>query len=206
MLLIPENLISTTDNRFDSQLDWKPSKVFTIDQIDGLIAFILGLSKQPSNDHPTKSPPIDRCHFIFWSSRDSQTEKMWCPDCEEMEVNLENVRKYLRLHQTSNQTQNDPTDELKQISADSSEISLVYVYVGDRDQWKSADNPFKKSPWNLTKIPTVLKLSSSLSNSSSAGLGGKEKDDSDYRIVFQDRRLVEKECSDFSKLMQFFSV
>jgi hypothetical protein len=66
---------------------------------------------------------------------------MWCPDCEEMEVNLKNVLQYRDLDSIT--TPDNSTHREDQPAADPSEtersggpppLILVYVYVGDREQ------------------------------------------------------------------------
>ncbi|KAH9452287.1 hypothetical protein MJO28_008849 [Puccinia striiformis f. sp. tritici] len=176
MLLLPDNLTtpsSTHSTRTTS---------FTIEEIDKLVQFI------------TTHQQSDDITLIFWSSRDSQSGKMWCPDCEEMEINLQNVIKYRELDAIDS-PQKAVTDSVKKNKKPQLPF-LVYIYVGDRDQWRSAENPFRLSPWNLTKIPTVLKLAPTISSSDNS-----TKD----QISFQEEKLIEKEAIDFKKLLDFLS-
>ncbi|KAG9314130.1 hypothetical protein JVU11DRAFT_4915 [Chiua virens] len=34
----------------------------------------------------------------------------------------------------------------------------VGVDLNDEDRWKTPDNIFRKAPWNITSIPTIIKL------------------------------------------------
>jgi len=70
--------------------------------------------------------------LIFYSS--IVDGKLWCPDC----VAVDNL-----VRET--------------FSAADSPSALI-VYVGDRAQWKSPSNAFRGDPWELTSIPTIVKL------------------------------------------------
>ncbi|KZV70961.1 hypothetical protein PENSPDRAFT_684972 [Peniophora sp. CONT] len=71
---------------------------------------------------------------IFYSSRDDQG-RMWCPDCRDVE---EQVQKTFE-------------------GANSPSASIIYV--GQRAEWKApADNKFRKDPWKITGVPTILRL------------------------------------------------
>ncbi|KIK87035.1 hypothetical protein PAXRUDRAFT_691165 [Paxillus rubicundulus Ve08.2h10] len=72
--------------------------------------------------------------LIFFSSRVAETNLLWCPDC----VAVEKL-----IVDTFNLEQGP---------------SAVLVYVGQRSEWKSPDNIFRKEPWNVTSIPTIIKL------------------------------------------------
>lgn len=87
---------------------------------------------------------------------------MWCPDCVQMEASLIDL------------TTKTPSTALD---------NLIYVYVGQRDEWvdpwlhvprsriwapfylsnaydrwRSPSNHFRNEPWNIERIPTVLKV------------------------------------------------
>jgi len=69
--------------------------------------------------------------IIFYSSIvDGQ---MWCPDCRV----VDNLVK-------------------ETFSADAPEGLIVYV--GDRTQWKSPTNVYRQKPWNITNVPTIVRL------------------------------------------------
>jgi hypothetical protein len=36
--------------------------------------------------------------------------------------------------------------------------SALVVYTGNRDQWKSKANIWRQEPWNITSVPTIVKL------------------------------------------------
>ncbi|MBW0536604.1 hypothetical protein O181_076319 [Austropuccinia psidii MF-1] len=101
------------------------------------------------------------------SSRDSNGQ-MWCPDCQQMEASLVEVLPTLKS-----------TD------------GLIYVYVGQPNEWKSPSNVFRQAPWSVERIPTVMQVSS---NSQSL---------LDDRITQQSPRLVEAEAINITRLKEF---
>ncbi|KAF8846117.1 hypothetical protein BDN67DRAFT_880641, partial [Paxillus ammoniavirescens] len=72
--------------------------------------------------------------LIFFSSRMAETNLLWCPDCVAVE----------KLIVDTFGSEHGP--------------SAALVYVGQRSVWKSPDNIFRKEPWNVTSIPTIIKL------------------------------------------------
>ncbi|KAF5385327.1 hypothetical protein D9615_001194 [Tricholomella constricta] len=76
-------------------------------------------------------------YLIFYSS--IVDGRSWCPvpissDCRDVE------------------------DLVRQtFGADESPSALI-VYVGDRTEWKSPSSIFRAEPWNLTDIPTIIRL------------------------------------------------
>ncbi|KNZ61997.1 hypothetical protein VP01_1327g4 [Puccinia sorghi] len=97
-----------------------------------------------------------------------------------MQVNLANVLQYHALDAlgtSHNNPKNDPSSPF-----------LVYV-------WKSADNPFRQAPWNISRIPTVLKLGSAAAATTA---------NADIILDHHDK-LVEKDTIDFKKLLDFLS-
>lgn len=72
------------------------------------------------------------CFLVFFSSR--MDGKLWCPDC----VAVENL--------------------INETFAPESSPFAVLVYVGQKAEWKSQDNIFRKDPWCLTSIPTIVRL------------------------------------------------
>ncbi|KAI6012403.1 hypothetical protein F5J12DRAFT_718288 [Pisolithus orientalis] len=70
--------------------------------------------------------------LVFFSSR--VDGKLWCPDCAAVE-NL-----------------------INETFAPESSPFAVLVYVGQKAEWKSQDNIFRKDPWCLTAIPTIVRL------------------------------------------------
>ncbi|EGG07685.1 uncharacterized protein MELLADRAFT_105742 [Melampsora larici-populina 98AG31] len=116
----------------------------------------------------TKSNQI----IIFYSSHDSNTGQMWCGDCVELQSNLINVFENEKYQALQDQ--------------------LVYVYVGERDQWRSSDNVFRQSPWSITNLPTILKV-----------LPGEKP--LNERISPLDSRLVEDEANNRERLVNYLT-
>ncbi|WAQ87439.1 hypothetical protein PtA15_8A343 [Puccinia triticina] len=177
MLLVPDSLLGPSKEGGSSASN---STTFTISELDKLVQFV--------QQHAER----DRLVLIFWSSRNPETGKMWCPDCEEMETNLSNVLKYQDLESITTPSSSSGPDQ----PSGQTGHHLVYVYVGDRDQWKDPENPFRRSPWNLTKIPTVLKLCPSPPSNTNLN----------SEIAVNDQhRLVENDANDFKKLLDFLA-
>ncbi|OCH89557.1 hypothetical protein OBBRIDRAFT_813135 [Obba rivulosa] len=71
--------------------------------------------------------------LIFYSSRD-ESGKLWCPDC----VAVENL--------------------VQEVFGPEGGPSGLIVYVGQRSEWKTPNNPFRGAPWNVNAIPTVIRI------------------------------------------------
>ncbi|GAA5868403.1 hypothetical protein JCM1840_006980 [Sporobolomyces johnsonii] len=69
------------------------------------------------------------------------------------------------------------------------ESNSTLVYVGERDQWKTPENPFRKAPFNISKIPTIVRVEQ----------GGESLQGSLESAL----RLVEGELRDETKFEQF---
>ncbi|CAH7683483.1 hypothetical protein BY996DRAFT_6423794 [Phakopsora pachyrhizi] len=142
-------------------------KSYSIAEIDSLNRDIL--------NRPSEGDAKDSIKFlIFWSSRDNNDKngQMWCPDCVEMENSLIKVLEDLPARSTK---------------------ALSYVYVGQRDEWRSAENPFRKAPWNVERVPTILKIQPG------------HKISITDQISSPESRLVENEAIDVEKLSKFLS-
>lgn len=73
-------------------------------------------------------------YIIFYSS--VVDGELWCPHCR----NVEN-----RVRDTFS-------------GADAP--ALLVVYVGDRPSWKTPEAAYRKAPWSVTGVPTLIKLDS----------------------------------------------
>ncbi|KAG8219581.1 hypothetical protein J3R82DRAFT_532, partial [Butyriboletus roseoflavus] len=72
--------------------------------------------------------------IIFFASRLPESNSLWCPDCLAAEDLIRN---------TFGSEQGPPA---------------VLAYVGQRSDWKTPDNIFRKEPWKVKVIPTIIKL------------------------------------------------
>lgn len=70
--------------------------------------------------------------LVFYSS--PVNGELWCPDCRAVE------------HLVKDTFTGEETPD------------ALIVHVGDRSQWKVESNPYRKNPWHLTNIPTIIKL------------------------------------------------
>ncbi|POY72642.1 hypothetical protein BMF94_4470 [Rhodotorula taiwanensis] len=85
-----------------------------------------------------KNASRDKPHYlVFFASVDPQTGKPWCPDCSEVQSEVE------RLIPEQNST---------------------LVFVGDRTEWKKPENAFRQKPFNISKIPTIIRVEGSADN------------------------------------------
>lgn len=75
--------------------------------------------------------------FLFSASDDPQTKESWCSDCRNSKPII------------------DKTIETFQFNE---QIILAKVQVGQRDDWKSKDNPFRVHPLQISAVPTLLSL------------------------------------------------
>ncbi|GAA5938573.1 uncharacterized protein JCM15063_005359 [Sporobolomyces koalae] len=105
-------------------------------------------------------------HFlVFLSSVDPATGEMWCPDCR------------------------NPQQLIEQIVP---EQASQLVFVGDRTSWKSPDSPWRKAPFHLSAIPTVIKVEQSPNSQ-----------DSLESSLKSGPRLIEGDLMDEAKFKQF---
>ncbi|KAL1746924.1 hypothetical protein HDZ31DRAFT_80857 [Schizophyllum fasciatum] len=71
-------------------------------------------------------------YLVFYSS--VVDGKMWCPDCRDVE------------------------GRVNAAFVGGKAPSALIVFVGDRPSWKSPDNVYRKAPFNIKGVPTLLKL------------------------------------------------
>ncbi|CED82559.1 Uncharacterized conserved protein [Phaffia rhodozyma] len=87
----------------------------------------------PSVLSKSASSPEENFFIIFFSDYDEVKKNLWCPDCVEAIPLVESYQKSSPKH------------------------NLEIQYVGDRSSWRSSDSVFRKNPYNLTCIPTIIK-------------------------------------------------
>ncbi|THV07462.1 hypothetical protein K435DRAFT_833363 [Dendrothele bispora CBS 962.96] len=104
-----------------------------------IVRFVIipvGLRKLKASDESTTTSELlvqaSESFLIFYSS--VVNGKLWCPDCQDVE---ELVKRTF-----------EPEDA----------PPALIVYVGDRNTWKSPSNVFRKAPWSLSSIPTIIKM------------------------------------------------
>jgi glutaredoxin len=73
--------------------------------------------------------------LIFYSSR--VNGQLWCPDCVAVDRTIQDTF--------------GPEDG----------PSAVIVYVGQKPEWKTPSNIFRGEPWQITSVPTVIKVEDS---------------------------------------------
>ncbi|GAA5884565.1 hypothetical protein JCM6882_005301 [Rhodosporidiobolus microsporus] len=80
---------------------------------------------------PSSTSSSSPHYLIFFSSLDENTGKPWCPDCADVQGEVEKLVP---------------------------EKQSTLVFVGSRNEWKTPDNPFRQAPFNVSKIPTIIKV------------------------------------------------
>ncbi|KAM0788351.1 hypothetical protein ACM66B_001492 [Microbotryomycetes sp. NB124-2] len=102
-------------------------------------------------------------HFlILFASVDPQTGQSWCPDCRDVEPAIE-----------------------KHVPQQRSTL----VYVGQRNEWKTPDNAYRKA-FGISAVPTIIRLESGDKANLTSQISSAQK-------------LVEGEILDESRLKEF---
>ncbi|GAA5905551.1 uncharacterized protein JCM6883_005366 [Sporobolomyces salmoneus] len=110
---------------------------------------------------PSSTSSSSPHYLIFVSSIDPSSGRMWCGDCRDTQQSIEKL-----VPDTQSQL----------------------VFVGERQEWKSPDSPWRKAPFNLSAIPTIIKV---------------EQADSLQSSIESAPRLVEGDLRDESKFKSF---
>lgn len=85
----------------------------------------MGSISNPASDQPV--------YLIFYSSIDPQKNKMWCPDCVDVEKPIKEA-----------------------FEAPGAPKGIIQ-WVGQREEWRSPENE-ARTVWNVHNVPTVLRL------------------------------------------------
>lgn len=75
--------------------------------------------------------------LLFEASEDPQTKQCWCSDCK---INKPIIMQTIEKFKFNDQ------------------LSLAIVQVGQRDEWKSSNNPYRKHKIQVTAVPTLISL------------------------------------------------
>lgn len=102
---------------------------------------------------------IENLIMLFVANDDPETKKSWCPDCV---IAKPVIEKALQAHK------------------DNDQVALVTVQVGQRNEWKTPENPYRLHELKINCVPTILSLGNKL-------------------------RLNGSECSDEPKVLDLFS-
>ncbi|GAA5877870.1 hypothetical protein JCM16303_000267 [Sporobolomyces ruberrimus] len=112
---------------------------------------------------PSSTSSSSPHYLVFLSSVDPSSGQMWCGDCRDTQSTIEQLV-------PDNQSQ--------------------LVFVGEKQEWKSPDSPWRKAPFNLKAIPTIIKVEESSKDSLQSSIESAP-------------RLVEGDLRDESKFKQF---
>ncbi|GAA6052395.1 hypothetical protein JCM3770_000221 [Rhodotorula araucariae] len=111
---------------------------------------------------PATASPSAPHYLVLFASVDPNTGKPWCPDCSEVQ------------------------GEVERFIPDS---KSTLVFVGDRDQWRDPNNRWRQAPFNVNRIPTIIRVEQ----------GG----DAVANSLDSAPRLIESELRDRTKFEQF---
>lgn len=111
---------------------------------------------------PSSTSSSSPHYLVFLSSVDPSSGQMWCGDCRDTQSTIEQLV-------PDNQSQLVFVGE-KQESVSfpfPSPISAPFLYsrFPSRNRWKSPDSPWRKAPFNLKAIPTIIKVEESSKDS-----------------------------------------
>lgn len=110
-------------------------------------------SEQPANRE------LKNLILLFVANDHPETKQSWCPDCLLAKPIINKMREKFQNNE---------------------QIALVCVQVGQRDEWKTPDNPYRLHELKISCVPTIVSLSNGL-------------------------RLNGSECSDEQKVTHLFS-
>jgi len=82
---------------------------------------------------PKSWEDVEDSYVIFYASR-GDDGVMWCPDCRAVE------------------------DLVKETFEKEGAPSAEIIYVGQREEWKTPKNQWRKHPWNVQSIPTIVRV------------------------------------------------
>ncbi|SCZ89157.1 BZ3500_MvSof-1268-A1-R1_Chr1-1g00995 [Microbotryum saponariae] len=118
------------------------------------------------------SLPLDsKRHMLVFLASHEERGRPWCRDCEAAEPL---IVKYL------------------------DEKNSTVIWVGSREEWTKPDNVWRQKPWNVQRVPTLIKIEAS----TSANVTGQESPSIEDRIS-NAPHLVEADILEGSKLRGF---
>lgn len=160
-------------------------KIINIATFDGFEQLYQKYEQTINSDEELRSLML-----LFVASDEPETNESWCSDCRMSKHNIEKAIDDFRY--------ND-------------ELVLAVIQVGQRDEWKRADNPFRMHKLKISAVPTLLSLklvsiSFVLKFFITSFITAKTLTLSLKKIDFiQGTRLVEAECADAAKVSHLFS-
>lgn len=75
--------------------------------------------------------------ILFVANNDPETNQSWCPDCVVCKPVIEETLQKFEYNE---------------------QIALVVVEVGQRDEWKNPDNPYRNHKLKIGCVPTLVSL------------------------------------------------
>lgn len=75
--------------------------------------------------------------LLFVASDDPQTKESWCSDCRNSKPVIDQIVEKFQFNE---------------------QIILAIVQVGNREEWKNDDNPFRLHAMRISAVPTLLSV------------------------------------------------
>lgn len=75
--------------------------------------------------------------LLFIAGDDLETKESWCSDCRKSKPIIESVIEKFQFNE---------------------EIILAIIQVGQKEEWKKSDNPFRTHKLQIQAVPTLLSL------------------------------------------------
>lgn len=75
--------------------------------------------------------------FLFVASTVPQTNESWCPDCVKAKPIIDKVLEDFKFNE---------------------HLQVATVQVGQRDEWKSSENPYRLHDLAITNVPTLVSI------------------------------------------------
>ncbi|SCV71556.1 BQ2448_3144 [Microbotryum intermedium] len=108
-------------------------------------------------------------HMLVFLASHEERGRPWCRDCEAAEPL---IVKYL------------------------DERNSTVIWVGSREEWMKPDNVWRQAPWNVQRIPTLIKVEAKTTNAATQYSSIEER-------VSNASHLVEADILEGSKLREF---
>lgn len=75
--------------------------------------------------------------LLFVASDDPITNQSWCPDCRNSKPIIDKIVEEFQFNQ---------------------QLVLAIIQVGQKEQWKTDDNPFRSHDLQISAVPTLISL------------------------------------------------
>lgn len=97
------------------------------------------INQLPSLTTPSTSNEYKNLILYFVADNAPGTKQSWCSDCRDSQPLIEKTIENFQF--------ND-------------QLSLAIICVGDKEEWKKSDNPYRRHELAITALPTLISLKS----------------------------------------------